>query len=334
VSTLTVESTRGGLIESVHRVSAVVVDSKGKTLASAGDVGFSTFIRSAAKPFQAVPLIDDGVIERFAITEQELALACGSHSSERSQVDRVRALLGRLALTEGDLACGPHRPLGRDLIVLEGTRRGAALDLADPSPAASNCSGKHAGMLALARHHGWDTRGYHRKGHPVQDRARAELARASGVPEGQIGEAVDGCGVVAFAIPLDTLARAYAALVTSARPAYQKIAAVMMRHADMVAGQHRLCTELMRLYPDRLLVKVGAEGVYAAAIVDRGLGIALKVEDGNGRAAMVALMAVLDQLGVDPPPSERLPWFACIELSNTRDEVVGHVRAAGRLTFA
>lgn len=328
---LTVAHLRGDLVESLHRVSVAVVDAQGGVVATAGDPDLVTFMRSAAKPFQAIPLVADGVIERFAITTEELALACASHSSERRQVELIRRFLQRIGCAEGELACGAHQPLARELVF---GNPGGAVETAPPSPLASNCSGKHTGMLALARHHGWDTAGYHRSGHPVQQRIKREVARYVGVAESAIGEGVDGCGVVSFALPLAAMARGAARLVDPADQTARAVAQAMLAHPDLVAGRGRFCTELMQRYPQRILAKVGAEGIYLAALLERGLGVALKVEDGSGRAAIVALAAVLDQLGLDPAPSAALPAFARLPLSNTRDELVGVMRPAGALAFA
>jgi L-asparaginase II len=326
-----IHSYRSGVVESRHRVSVAVSDAEGHLVARAGEPHLVTFMRSAAKPFQALPLVQDGAVDRFAITDQELALACASHNSERHQVEMVRAWLERMGCSERDLACGPHAALAKDYGLLEvenGDR-----DLAPPSRLASNCSGKHAGMLALARQHGWDTPGYHRPEHPVQRRVKGELSRWCRVDESAIGEGTDGCGVLTFALPLAAMARGVAALVSSADSAPRAIVDAMTSHPDLVAGRGRLCTALMRAYPDRLVAKVGAAGVYVGGLREQGLGVALKVEDGNGKAAMVALVAALDQLGVDPPVSTRLPQAAELPIHNTRGEAVGVMCADGGLTF-
>ena len=342
---LLVRSLRGEVVESAHRVSVAVVDASGKLQAQAGDPGLVTFARSAAKPFQALPLLEDGAAERFGVREDELALVCGSHSSEPAQVELVRGLLTRVGLAEADLACGPHRPLSADLALPEergraeagaGGRRSSDLVLAGPGSSgslASNCSGKHTGMLALARHRGWATAGYHEPAHPVQRRCKESMARWAKLPAERIGEGVDGCGVTCFALPLASLALAYARLAASPEPAPRAVVQAMTRRPDLVAGRGRPCTALMQAYPGRVLAKVGAAGVYGAALLDRGLGICLKVEDGDTWAAVLALWTVLEQLELDPPPSQSLPRFATLPVRNTRGETVGFLQAAGRLTF-
>jgi L-asparaginase II len=314
-------------------VSAAVVDASGRLVARAGDPDLSTFLRSAAKPFQALPLLEDGAADRFRVSQQEIALACASHNSEPAQVDLVRAFLSRLDLAESDLACGPHRPLSADMALTDADGARPPESPAPASPLWSNCSGKHTAMLALARHHGWPIRGYQEAGHPVQRRCKDTMARWTRLEAGAIGEAVDGCGVVTFALPVRALGLAYARLGSSTEPAAKTIVRAMSLHPDLVAGTGRPCTALMQAYPGQVLAKVGAEGVYAAALLGRGLGVGLKVEDGHNWAAVVALWAVLGALDLEPIPAHTLPRFAEIPVRNTRGETVGSLRAAGALSF-
>lgn len=321
-------------MESQHRVHVAVVDHTGRLVARAGDPDFRTYLRSAAKPFQALPLLEDGAAERFGVSSKELALACASHNSEPYQVDLVRAFLERTGGREADLACGPHPPLSATLAVPD--RDGTApreIPAAPRTPLASNCSGKHTAMLALARHHGWPVQGYHTAPHPVQRRCKDVVAGWAGCPPEAVAEGVDGCGVVSFALPVSAMAAAYARLAVSDQPAPRAIVRAMTEHPDLIAGQGRPCTALLRAYRGRVLSKIGAEGVYGAALLHRGLGIGLKVEDGHNWAAVTALLRVLDQLDLDPSPVTTLPRFAAIPLRNTRGETVGELRAAGELTF-
>jgi L-asparaginase II len=332
VSSLLIEARRGPARESLHRVSVAVMDGAGNCVAWSGDRHFPTFLRSAAKPFQAIPLVADGAVERFAISQAELALTTASHNSELRQVSMVRGLLDRIGCQESDLACGPHRPLALDLTVPP-PGEPPPTDLVPASPIASNCSGKHTGMLTLARTHGWPVAGYQQSGHPVQRRCREEVIRWSGVEASDIAEGVDGCGVVSFRIPLDAMATAFARFGTTDDPAAVAVRRAMSTHPELVAGRNRLCTELMRRYWGEVIAKVGADGVYGVALPGRGLGIGIKVEDGHGRATMAALIAVLDQLGLAPPPSETLPRFARFPILNTRGLEVGELAASGSLTF-
>src|SRR5437588_6886408 len=203
---LFVESYRGTVLESRHTVHVAVVDGSGRLAARAGNPDLSTFWRSGAKPFQALPVVEDGVVERFGLTRQDLALTCASHSSEPAQVALVREFLQRIGCSERDLMCGPHRPLS-DAVAKDYETRGLRL-----TAVYSNCSGKHTGMLALAKHHGWPTEFYARIEHPVQRRCLQSVSDHTEVAVNDIGVAVDGCGVATFALPLRNMALAYARL--------------------------------------------------------------------------------------------------------------------------
>jgi L-asparaginase II len=335
-----VEVLRGGWVESAHRVHLVVADATGRVRAAVGDPEHPASFRSAAKPLQALPLVEDGVLEHFGLDSRALALACASHNSEPRHVQIARDMLDRLQLDETALACGGHPPLRAE----EATR--IAREGRFPRPLESNCSGKHAGMLALAAFHGWALEGYHREEHPVQRRMRAEVARWTGVAPESLDTAVDGCGVVCFRVPLRAMAAAYArfgsAAADGAGPAV--VVDAMTGHPELVAGSGRLDTAAMRAGGGRLVVKVGAEGVYAAAVPRMGLGLALKVEDGAWRAADAALVHALDQLGWPGGPGARaegpeggasdadpLDPYRCPDIRNTRGDVVGRVSPRFRL---
>ncbi|HEX7024273.1 MAG TPA: asparaginase, partial [Gemmatimonadales bacterium] len=191
-----VEATRGPLTESVHPVSAAVVDASGRLLASAGNPELVTWWRSAAKPFQALPLLLDGVADRFGFDGPELALASASHSSEPLHLEAIARFMEKAGVRESELACGPHMPLSP--AVAEAVIRDGVV----PTPRWSNCSGKHTGMLALARHHGWPREGYNAVGHPVQDRILDEVCRWTGAHRDAIRTAPDGCTAACFALPL------------------------------------------------------------------------------------------------------------------------------------
>jgi L-asparaginase II len=353
-----VENRRGVIVESRHRVHVAVVDGEGQLVAHAGDPDLVAFWRSAAKPFQAMPLVDDGAADRFKLTREDLALVCASHSSEPQQVARVRELLQKIGCAERDLLCGPHRPLS-EAVAKDYETRGVRL-----TAVYSNCSGKHTGMLALAKHHGWPTEFYTRLEHPVQQRCLAEVSRWTGVPAGQIGVAVDGCGVSCFALGLRQMALAYARLASAdcglgiadselriadfgsridkakvvsqsgshsnsaIRNPQSAIVEAMLHHPELIAGEGRPCTEMMRAHPGRVITKVGAEGVYCALLVRERLGVALKVEDGHRVAAALAMAAVLGELGLRPQPESLLVK----PTTNSRGETVGEMRVNGGLT--
>lgn len=327
---LRIEATRADLVESLHEVSAAVTDADGTLVASSGQPDLVSWWRSAAKPFQALPLVIDGGADRFGLGADALALACASHSSEPMHVALARQMLAAIGCTEADLACGPHPPLS-PAVEAQVIREGTPL-----TSAWSNCSGKHSGMLAQARHRGWATQGYERAGHPVQDRILQEVVRWTGAGRELIRLGVDGCTTVCFALPLTAMATAYARLGVTDDPAAARIRAAMLGHPELVGGHRRLCTDLMRESGGRILAKVGAEGIYSAAWPEVGLGIALKVADGDNRSAQVALLAVLrllaDRAGA-ALPLDALGWYAEPPLLNTRKGQTGVLRAAGGLRF-
>jgi L-asparaginase II len=329
---LRIEATRGDLVESVHRVSVAVVQADGRLVAEAGDPSQVTFWRSSAKPFQALPLLEDGAADAFGLTPPELALACASHSSEPAHLAVAAGFLRRIGASVDDLACGPHTPLS-PVVADRVVREGIAL-----TPLWSNCSGKHAGMLALARHHRWPTAGYNLPDHPVQRRILDEVARWAEVPAAEIRTATDGCTAVTFALPLTAMAGAWARFGSAPTPGPARLRSAVTAHPDLVAGTGRLCTELMAAWPGRVLAKVGAAGVYCAALPELGLGIALKVADGDWAAPAPALLAVLRALLGRAAPArgyDLAPFALHAErpIANTRGATVGAVRAAGTLRF-
>ncbi len=322
-----IEVLRGTLVESVHRVSVAVTDPAGRLVASAGDPELATFWRSAAKPFQAMPLVEDGVAAAFLLGDEELALACASHSSEARHLRLTDRFLATIGCLEEDLACGPHPPLGVS-VARQVREEGITL-----TPRWSNCSGKHTGMLALARHHGWPTSGYTAPDHPVQRRLLDSVSRWSGLAPETIGIGIDGCTTVSYHLPLRAMARAWARFGTDPSDAPATLRRAMLTYPDVVAGSDRYDTDAMRSLPGRILVKVGAAGVYCAALLDDGLGVALKVEDGDMRACPLALAGVLRALLRERYPTETLAASAEGPGTNTRGAVVGTIRSAGSLRF-
>lgn len=319
-----IEVVRGGIVESRHLVHVAVCDSGGGLVASAGDPGTRVFYRSAAKPFQALPLVEEGVVERLGISSEEVAACCASHEGEPAHLEAARSVLRKAGLDEGALRCGADGPFSRvESQAL--ARRGEG-----PRPIHNNCSGKHAGMIALAVAMGWDPEGYHEVEHPVQRRMLAEVARWSRVPEGEIGVAVDGCGVACFAVPLDAMAASFARFAQAAADggAPARIVDAMTEHPFMVGGTGRACTEVMLRTGTRAFVKLGAEGVYGGGIPGAGLGFAIKVADGARRAVEVALVHVLGALGaLDTADLQALERWVRPEVRNTRGEVVGEIRS-------
>jgi L-asparaginase II len=325
-----VEVVRNAVPESWHRVHVAVVDARGVLRASTGDPELCTFIRSSSKPMQALALVEDGAAERFGITSAELALCCGSHAGSARHVAAAESMLAKAGFGPDALACGPHAPFD-----VEAQRALAEAGL-EPGRLHNNCSGKHAGMLLLARARGWAPEGYHRVEHPVQGRMLAEVARWSRMPQEAVGLGTDGCGVVTFALPLRHMALAYASLAAAARrgdPGPARVVDAMTAHPEMVAGNGRICTELARVAGGRIFAKIGAEGVYCVGVPGAELGIALKVEDGAQRAAGPAIIAVLRELDlISEDDLGRLHTFVFPEVVNTRGETVGQLRPRIHLT--
>ena len=326
-----VEVVRAGTVESRHRVHVAVRDAAGAPVASLGRSDRPTFYRSAAKPMQALPLVEEGVADRIGLTEAELALCCASHEGEPEHVEGARSILARAGAAEELLRCGPHAPYSS----------AAARTLAErgerPARIHNNCSGKHAGMIALALGMGWDPLACHRAGHPVQERMLDEVVRWTGLERSSIPVGVDGCGVVCFAAPLDAMARSFAAFTAAADrgEGSARVVDSMTRHPFMVGGTGRTCTDVMRIAGDRVFVKLGAEGVYGGGLRGRGVGFAIKVEDGGRRAVEVALVHVLASLGVlDAAEVAALERHGNPPVKNTLGEVVGEVRAAFELPVA
>lgn len=320
-----VEVVRGDIVESRHSVHVAVCDDQGRLVASVGDEVAVTYYRSAAKPLQALPLVEAGVFEAIGMSMAELAVCCGSHEGEPQHVLAVRSILAKAGADESLLQCGAHPPFSPR----------AALDLSgaglEPQRIHNNCSGKHAGMLALAKGMGWPLAEYHSPSHPVQRRMLAEVMRWSGLPESDIPMAVDGCGVPCFAVPLHTMAKSFAAFAASADRADPAgtIVEAMTTHPAMVGGTGRTCTDVMLTAGDRVFVKLGAEGVYAGGVRGRGLGFAIKVGDGGRRAVEVALIRVLADLDVlTDDEVDALQHHGRPTLSNTRGEAVGEIRPA------
>jgi L-asparaginase II len=321
---LTVLVRRGGRVESCHRVRYALANADGQVLAKGGNADALIFPRSASKPLQAIPLVESGAADRFELGDAELALASASHSGELRHTDRVAAWLQRIGCTARDLLCGVHLPY-------DDAAARALVDAGErPSALHNNCSGKHAGMLTLARHLEAPLAGYLDPGHPVQRRI-ADVLLDLGSLDGLPAPGIDGCGVPTWPMPLTALAVAAARLGTPAalseprRNACERIVAAMAAHPLLVAGAGQPCSRIMAAV-QHVLVKTGAEGVYLAALLDRGLGLALKVEDGSGRAAPAALLALLRALAVEIPVE--LDDIARPAITNRAGVTVGEIEAA------
>jgi L-asparaginase II len=289
---ISVAAHRGPFVETVHLVHAVAVQD-GAVVAEAGDPDFPTSLRSSAKPFQALPLVRS----RDDLDYADIAIASASHRAEPEQIEAVRRLLAKAPATEDDLEVGLQ-------------------DGRPPEPIFHNCSGKHAGMLAACRARGWQTEGYRLAGHPLQDEILAEIAASAELEPTEIPTAVDGCGVVCFALPLERIAFMFSRL--ESRDGGGRVAAAMRARPELVGGAGQPDTELMRTLPG-WAAKGGAEALFCAA-GPGGLGVALKTQDGGYRALRPAISAFLARLG-----HELGGGFERVPVRNSRGEQVGEI---------
>lgn len=322
---------RGAHVESCHRVYAVVADGDGCVTAAHGDGARPIFPRSAVKAIQALLVVESGAADAFGFTPAELALTCASHAGTPLHVETARGMLAKAGLDATALACGAHWPLD------ETAARDLARGGAEPGSLHNNCSGKHAGFLAVAAHLGYRITGYETPHHPVQERVAAILAEMTGAPITAAARAIDGCSVPTWAVPLERLAVAFARLGSGAglapgrAAAAARLRAAVAAHPLLVAGPGRFDTRVMEACGERLFVKIGAEGVLCAAIPAAGVGIAVKAEDGAARAAEVAMASLL--LRHLPSPTERerheLDRLRAPGLSNWKGLSVGWIRMEG-----
>jgi len=336
-----VEVRRGAITESRHRGHVAVVKPDGVIVTFAGDPANVTFLRSSAKPFQAIPLLTSGAADRFRFTDDEVALACASHNGEPIHTEIVASMLKKIGLEPEALKCGVHEPYSSKAAA-ELRARGES-----PNVLHNNCSGKHAAMLAVAKHLGAPTENYDQPENPVQLAVARVVAQFSGISEEDLAVGIDGCGVPVFGITIKAMALAFARLVSPpndfdevTRGACVRIVKVMTKYPELIGGSHdRLDTEIMKAAPGRMVSKVGAEGVYTAGIVPcedwpEGLGLALKIEDGDDhRARPTVVIEALRQLGILRDESlEAVSRYAFFPVKNRRGDVVGEIRASFTLS--
>ncbi len=326
---LTVEVTRNGVVESRHRGSAVIVDVAGTVQDSWGDIKRPTYPRSAIKGIQAIPLVESGAADEFGFSDAEVALACASHSGEPEHAATAASMLEKQGLSEADLECGSHWPY-REEVAYAMARAGQ-----EPGQLHNNCSGKHSGMLAVARKLGQPTRGYTKPTHAVQQRMLGTMEQMCGCDLSGVEPGIDGCSAPNWPIPLENLAYGFARMADPVDlPADRAAAVTRIRKAVfanpfMVAGTGRFCTEVMKILGDRAFIKTGAEGVFCAALPEYGLGIALKCDDGATRGSETMMAALLRHVGViEETDLEAMgPWLNPM-LRNRAERVVGDIRAA------
>jgi L-asparaginase II len=343
-----VEVWRGGRVESEHRGAIAVVDAHGRVLAHIGDVALTSYLRSSAKPFQLLPLIESGAADQFGFTDRELAVIAGSHSGEPRHLEVVQSILNKIGVSDNALQCGIHVPFNPDAA--------KALRIANQSVSVlhNNCSGKHAGMLAQALDRGLSTADYLDPQHPVQITIRQRLAELADLSFDTIDVGVDGCSAPCFALPLKNAALAFARLAEArsrmqdasnkrheaSALALAKVVQVMIDYPEMVAGEGRLDMDLMRAASGKLFSKGGAEGFHGVGVLAQGdrpaYGIAWKIGDGDGkRGGHPAVIETLRQLGVlDDGALSALKSYHTWPIINHRGLAVGEVKANFALRLA
>jgi L-asparaginase II len=325
------EATRGGLVESWHRGAVAVFDADGKSVLELGDTERPLFPRSAVKAIQALVLVESGAADAYGFGNRELALACASHSGSEIHASLAAAMLRRAGLGEEALECGihwPNDPKAAARLSAEGRK---------PGPLHNNCSGKHAGFLCACVHLGFATSGYVGRDHPIQKQVREALQSVTGAAHSLDRCGIDGCSIPTYAIPLSNLARGFARMATGAglspsraRAARQLFAACIAEPA-MVDGEGRSCTRLIEAGAGRVFAKNGAEGVYCGAIPELGLGIAVKCDDGAGRAAVTIFAATVARLLAGDEISQRFHSLARPDIPTRKGAAAGVLRPAGAL---
>lgn len=322
---------RGETIESAHRGHLIIIDGDGNAVTSIGDPKAVTFFRSAAKPFQAMPCITSGAADAFNFSEEEIALACASHSGESRHVRIAALMLERIGLNEAHLHCGSHLPFYEK----EAERMLRVGEYA--TQLHNNCSGKHAAMLALAKHIEADINTYELLDNPVQQKVLEAVSQFTEVPVAKISTAIDGCCAPNFALPLYAMATAFMNLMRPAKfdqkvqDAAARIISAMVNHPELIGGSERLDTMLMQAASGKIISKVGADGVWLCGVLPSeqyptGLAIALKIEDGDDkRARPVVAVEVLRQLGI--LSADQLADVSPMAVKNRRGDIVGRVIA-------
>ncbi|MEQ1942227.1 asparaginase [Mesorhizobium sp. VNQ89] len=322
-----VEVLRGDRVESRHRGAVVVCDAFGGVALAVGDVEQPVFPRSAVKAIQALPLVESGAANAFGFGDEELALACASHRGEAAHADLAASMLSRAGLDETDLECGSHWPFNQDAMVSLARSGGT------PSQLHNNCSGKHSGFLCTCRHLRMNHRGYVGFDHPMQGLIREAMQDVTGADHSRENSAIDGCSIPTHAVPLKSLAVGFAKMATgeglspARAKAARRLLGACMAEPFFMSGSDSLDMPLMQAAPGRIFVKSGAEGMFCAALPELGLGMALKCNDGAGRAGDAIIAAVLARLlKADVELSAKLTEMANPVVPSRRGTPVGRIR--------
>ena len=316
----------GELIESSHLVHMAVVDSGGNLLHHTENTVGKVYARSSMKPLQAIPIVETGTADYYNFSNADLSLCTASHNGEDMHTDRVLSILKRVGLEDNMLKCGTHIPRWQD------TYKNLIINNKEVTPLYNNCSGKHTGMLATAKFMGEPIEKYYSRDHPVQQRIIQVISEMCDYPKENIEIGIDGCGVPVPALPLEHLAYGFArmadpkSLSEERQGTVRRITKAMTEAPEMVGGTNRFCTDFMSVGGGRFFGKAGAEGVYCIGDSQTGLGIAAKVEDGNGRAVYPAIMEALAQLELlTNEQIEKLKEYHHPKLRNSRNEVIGEL---------
>ncbi|KAI2783859.1 thermolabile L-asparaginase [Daldinia loculata] len=347
-----VVSTRSGILENRHLVNAAVVDATGKILYTLGDPSRITLLRSGAKPVQAVPAVESGALDQFGFEEADLALMCGTHSSEERQVERAKAMLAKSNIKESDLQCGSH-PAISPVVNRAWIEKGFT-----PTQACHACSGNHIGIMVGAKGIGTSIVDYHTLDHPIQARIKSIIEDLTGLSPGEVKLALDGCNIYSPAAPLHSIALMYAAFAqaaddvakasSSVSPRIRAMARIynaMVRFPENIAGDGRFCTALIDAYKGALIGKGGGDGCYAIGIreseetrrlgADGSIGIALKIEDGNYAIMDAVAAEILEQLNIGSTEvRQRFDSFHRGEIKNTMGVVTGELSFPFKLRAA
>lgn len=329
------EVIRGPLVESKHRGHVAVVNHKGELLYFNGNPEKVIFARSSMKPLQAIPIVETGAASAYQLEAADLSIACASHSGEEQHTDRVMEILNKLDLSVNDLQCGTHPPRWREAD--EKIMRAGK----EVTPIYNNCSGKHSGMLATARHMKESLEDYYQVNHPVQQRIIEVISELTEVPKDEVKIGIDGCGVPVHGVPLTNLALSFAKMANpieeseKRKTAIEEVTKSMMSAPEMVGGTKRFCTDFMRVAEGSMFGKAGAEGVYCIGDIETGIGIAIKIEDGGGRATSAVAVEVLKQLNLLPEDKiELLESYHYPKMKNARDEEIGYINPVFKLRDA
>ena len=323
---------RGDFVESIHYGSAAVVDLNGEVMNSVGDPEFKTYIRSSAKPIQVLPVILSGAAEKYGFTPKELAVMCASHSGEDFHTDTVRGILKKIAVEEDSLACGVHKPYHKK------TAKALFEAGLEPGKIHCNCSGKHSSMLSLCAHHGWDLNDYVEIDHPVQQLMIDVMSEVCDIPRDDFWLGIDGCGVPVFGLPLKNMALGFArlskpdAFSSKYDAPIRTITAAMNAHPEQVAGTDRFCTDLMRTMGGKVVAKGGAQAVYCVGFLDKGIGLAVKIADGNSRGRAAVVLKIMEDMGlINEDELNKLDKYRYPKVKNHRKQIVGELKTVFEL---